>query len=85
VTTVYAVAVGDKAGAKHTLGEKIRQLGEGVLIVMGSHGRKSLKQLLWASKTEEVIRDFPCPVLVVKAPPASVPFEIPAAEATATA
>ena len=85
VPVEYAVAVSDKAGAKHTFEEKIRQFGEGVLVVMGTHGRKGLKRLLWGSKAEEVVRDLPCPVLVVKATPASVPFEIPTAEATVTA
>src|SRR5215467_9857356 len=71
VAVQYAIVVSDRTGAKQMLEEKIRELGEGVVIVMGSHGRKSLKHLLWASKTEEVVRDFPCPVLVVKSPPAS--------------
>jgi nucleotide-binding universal stress UspA family protein len=85
VPVEYAVAVGDKAGANHTLHEKIRHFGEGVLVVMGSHGRKGLKRLLWGSKAEEVVRDLPCPVLVVKSPPASAPCVIPTAEATVNA
>jgi nucleotide-binding universal stress UspA family protein len=85
VRVEYAVAVGDKEGAKHTLQEKIRQFGEGVLVVMGSHGRKGLSRLLWGSKAEEVVRELPCPVLVVKSPPAIAPLAIPTAEATVTA
>jgi nucleotide-binding universal stress UspA family protein len=85
VPVEYAVAVGDKGGAKDMLEAKIRELGESVLVVMGSHGRKGLRRLLWGSKAEEVVREVPCPVLVVKSPPASAPFEIPTAEASVTA
>jgi nucleotide-binding universal stress UspA family protein len=38
------------------------------LIVMGTHGRSWLKQRLFGSVTEEVIRRARCPVMVVKAP-----------------
>ena len=69
VPVQYAVVVGDKAKAKHLLEEKIRELGEGVLLVMGSHGRRGISRLLWGSTAEEVVRECPCPVLVVKAPP----------------
>ena len=68
VPVQYAVVVGDKAEARRLLEEKVRELGEGVLIVMGSHGRTGLSRLLWGSKAEEVMRDLSCPVLVVKAP-----------------
>jgi nucleotide-binding universal stress UspA family protein len=81
VPVQYAVVVGDKKEAKHLLEEKIRELGEGVLLVMGSHGRRGISRLLWGSKAEEVVRECPCPVLVVKAPPP----KMPAADAGATA
>jgi nucleotide-binding universal stress UspA family protein len=68
VPVQYAVVVGDKAEAKHMLQEKIREFGESVLVVMGSHGRTGLSRLVWGNKAEEVIRDLACPVLVVKAP-----------------
>ena len=68
VPVQYAVVVGDKAEARRLLEEKIHELGEGVLVVMGSHGRTGLSRLLWGSKAEEVMRDLSCPVLVVKAP-----------------
>jgi nucleotide-binding universal stress UspA family protein len=36
------------------------------LIIMGSHGRTSLKEFLMGSTTERVIGHAPCPVLVAK-------------------
>ena len=85
VPVQYAVLVGDKQEAKHLLEEKIRELGEGILLVMGSHGRRGLSRLLWGSKAEEVVRECPCPVLVVKAPPPKLPAADPGATATASA
>jgi nucleotide-binding universal stress UspA family protein len=78
----YAVVVGDKAKAKHLLEEKIRELGEGVLLVMGSHGRRGISRLLWGSRAEEVVRECPCPVLVVKAPSPKLAAADPGATAT---
>jgi nucleotide-binding universal stress UspA family protein len=80
----YAVVVGDKAKAKHLLEEKLRELGEGVLLVMGSHGRRGISRLLWGSKAEEVVRECPCPVLVVKAPSPKLAAVVPGATATAS-
>ena len=85
VPVQYAVVVGDKAKAKHLLEEKIRELGDGVLLVMGSHGRRGISRLLWGSKAEEVVRECPCPVLVVKAPSPKLPAADPGARATASA
>jgi len=45
------------------------------LIVMGTHGRSSLKQLLIGSVAEKVVRKAPCPVLTVKHPKQD--FEMP--------
>src|SRR5271166_1898695 len=69
VPVQYAVVVGNQAESRHLLEEKIGELGEGVLLVMGSHGRRGISRLLWGSRGEEVVRECPCPVLVVKAPP----------------
>ena len=66
----YAVVVGDRSESVRLLDDKIREFGEGTLVVMGSHGRRGLSRLLFGSKAEEAVRDCPCPVLVVKAPPA---------------
>jgi len=44
-----------------------KQVGASV-IVMATHGRKGLGHLMLGSVTERVLRDAPCPVLVVKPP-----------------
>jgi nucleotide-binding universal stress UspA family protein len=85
VSVQYAVVVGDKAEAKHVFEKKIRDLGEGMLVVMGSHGRTGLSHLVWGSKAEEVMRDVACPVLVVKAPSRSKPAVPSGAQAAASA
>jgi nucleotide-binding universal stress UspA family protein len=38
------------------------------LIVMGTHGRTWLRQTHLGSVAEQVVRNAPCPVVVVKAP-----------------
>ena len=85
VPVQYAVVVGDKSTARRLLEEKVREQGDGVLVVMGSHGRTGLSRLLWGSKAEEVVRESPCPVLVVKASPPKLPARDSAAEAAASA
>jgi nucleotide-binding universal stress UspA family protein len=85
VPVQYAVVVGDKSESRRLLEEKIRELGEGALVVMGSHGRRGIRRLLWGSKAEEVVRECPCPVLVVKAPSPKLPAGGPEATATASA
>jgi len=84
VPVQYAVVVGDKAVARRLLEEKIREQDDGVLVVMGSHGRSGISRLLWGSKAEEVVRECPCPVLVVKAPSPKLPAVGPEATATAS-
>ena len=39
------------------------------LIVVGTHGHRGLERLVLGSVAERVVRDAPCPVLVVKTPP----------------
>ena len=73
------------ANAKHLLNEKIRELGAGVLLVMGSHGRRGMSRLLWGSWAEEAVRECPCPVLVVKAAPPKLPVNEPEATVAASA
>jgi nucleotide-binding universal stress UspA family protein len=62
----YAVVVGDVGEAKRMLFELIRPSPDGVLIVMGTQGRTGLRRLIWGNRSEEVVREAPCPVLVVK-------------------
>jgi nucleotide-binding universal stress UspA family protein len=89
VPVQYAVVVSDRADAKHVLEEKVRELGEGVLIVTGSHGRPGIRhilkgskagevmtgirRLLWGGRAEKVVRELAWPVLVVKAPARAAP------------
>ena len=85
VPVQYAVVVGKKAGAKRMLEQRVQELGDGVLVVMGSHGRTGLRRVLWGSRAEELVRTLPCPVLVVKASTVGAPSESPTAESTVTA
>jgi nucleotide-binding universal stress UspA family protein len=85
VPVQYAVVVGDRSESRRLLAEKVRELGEGALVVMGTHGRRGISRLLWGSKAEEVVRDCPCPVLVVKAPSPKEPAPARDAGAEATA
>jgi nucleotide-binding universal stress UspA family protein len=84
VPVQYAVVVGDKSESRRLLEEKVRELGEGVLVVMGSHGRRGIGRLLWGSKAEEVVRECPCPVLVVKTPSPKLSAVGPGAAAAAS-
>lgn len=45
-----------------------KEQGEGVMIVMSTHGRSGLSHALLGSIAENVIRYAPCPVLTVKRP-----------------
>jgi universal stress protein A len=65
VRVEHEVIVAARPGAAHVL-EILDKLGCD-LIVMGTHGRSWLKQLLFGSVTEEVVRRARCPVMVVKA------------------
>lgn len=85
VSAHYAVVVGHESDSRRLLEEKVRELGEGTLIVMGSHGRRGISRLLWGSRAEEVVRECPCPVLVVKAPSPKSPAAVPETMAIASA
>ena len=54
------------------------------LIVMATHGRKGIGHVILGSVTERVLREAPCPVLVVR-PPAPVKKKAGAAKAAAKA
>ena len=79
VRVEHRVIVADKPSAAHVLGI-LDKLGCD-LIVMGTHGRRGLRHLLFGSVTEDVVRRARCPVMVVKAPPQAAPVAEPA-EAT---
>jgi nucleotide-binding universal stress UspA family protein len=66
VRVEHEVIIADRPGAKQIL-EILDKLGCD-LIVMGTHGHSWLKQRLFGSVTEEVVRLAHCPVMVVKAP-----------------
>jgi nucleotide-binding universal stress UspA family protein len=66
----HQVIVADKPDASHVL-EMLDRMGCD-LIVMGTHGRSWLKNLLFGSVTAEVVRLARCPVMVVKATAPSV-------------
>jgi nucleotide-binding universal stress UspA family protein len=66
----YALMVGRDGEATRLLRDLIGRLPPGVLIVMGTHARTGVGRMLWGSRAEEVVRTAPCPVLVVKEPPA---------------
>jgi len=64
VQVEHRVAEGDAA-------EEILRLARALpcdIIVMGTHGRTGLTRLLTGSVAEGVLRNAPCPVLVVKVP-----------------
>jgi len=85
VAVQYAVVVADPSKSRRLLEAKIHELGKATLVVMGSHNRRGVRRLLWGSRAEDIVRECPCPVLVVKASPQTshaLGFK-PAASATA--
>jgi hypothetical protein len=62
----HQVIIADRPRAAHIL-EILDKLGCD-LIVMGTQGRRGLRQFLFGSVTEDVVRRARCPVMVVKAP-----------------
>lgn len=52
----------------HPSEEILKEAGRADLVVLGTWGRKGLAHLLFGSTAEKVVRDSPCPVLVVRAP-----------------
>ena len=66
VRVEHRVIVSDTPSTAHVL-KILDDLGCD-LIVMGTHGHRGLRQVLFGSVTEEVVRRARCPVMVVKAP-----------------
>jgi nucleotide-binding universal stress UspA family protein len=60
------VEIGDAAT---TICDVAAELGVDVIVV-GSHGRKGISRLFLGSTSEHVVRNAPCPVLVVREEPA---------------
>jgi nucleotide-binding universal stress UspA family protein len=76
VRVEHRLIVADRPNPAHIL-EILDELGCD-LIVMGTHGRRGLRQVLFGSVTEEVVRRARCPVMVVKAPAPAAPVPEPA-------
>ena len=68
VAIEYSVVLGKHTEATRMLVEMIGKNANGVLLVIGTHGRTGLSRLIWGNRAEEVVRTAPCPVLVVKEP-----------------
>jgi nucleotide-binding universal stress UspA family protein len=75
VRVEHEVIVADRPTVTHIL-DLLEKRGCD-LIVMGTHGRSWLRQRLFGSVTEEVIRRARCPVMVVKAPAHTEPQPAP--------
>ena len=65
------MVVGKHNEATRMLVELIGENANGILLVIGTHGRTGLSRLIWGNRAEEVLRTAPCAVLVVKEPAAS--------------
>jgi nucleotide-binding universal stress UspA family protein len=57
-----------RAGVTHEAICKVAEEADASLIVMATHGRRGLGHVILGSVTERVLRDAPCPVLVVRPP-----------------
>jgi nucleotide-binding universal stress UspA family protein len=66
VTVQHSLVVGKESEATRLLVELVSEKPDGVLVVMGTHGRTGLSRLIWGNRAEEVVRAAPCSVLVVK-------------------
>ncbi len=62
------VAIATRSGAPFSEITRFAEAENIDLIVMGTHGRTGLKQLVMGSVAERVVRKAPCPVLTVHHP-----------------
>jgi nucleotide-binding universal stress UspA family protein len=53
------------------------------LIVVGTHGRRGVRRMMLGSDAEQIVREAPVPVLVVRAPESAAEAAIAAADAEA--
>jgi len=65
LTVDKRVEIGDAAT---TICDVAAELGVDVIVV-GSHGRRGISRLFLGSTSEHVVRNAPCPVLVVREEP----------------
>jgi universal stress protein A len=68
VKSKSGVRVVIRAGVTHEVICKVAADSGANLIVMTTHGRKGLGHVILGSVTERVLREAPCPVLVVRPP-----------------
>ncbi len=57
-----------RSGVTHEVVGKVAEEVGANLIVMATHGRRGIGHVILGSVTERVLRDAPCPVLVVRPP-----------------
>lgn len=72
VKSKSGVRVVIRAGVTHEVVCKAASEAGANLIVMATHGRKGLGHVILGSVTERVLREAPCPVLVVRPPAPTV-------------
>ena len=58
----------ERASPAHQAIVRSARAGKFDLLVMGTHGRKGVARLVLGSTADHVLRDAPCPVLVVHLP-----------------
>jgi len=61
-----------RSGVTHEVVAKVAEDAGASVIVMATHGRKGIGRAILGSVTERVLREAPCPVLVIR-PPAPPP------------
>ena len=57
-----------RAGVTHEVIARVASEAGASLIVMATHGRRGIGHVILGSVTERVLREAPCPVLVVRPP-----------------
>lgn len=72
-----------RSGVTHEVVCKVAEESGASLIVMATHGRRGLGHVILGSVTERVLRDAPCPVLVVRPPAPPAKTKAKAAKAKA--
>ena len=68
IRSISGVRIVIRAGVTHEVVCKAAADAGASLIVMATHGRRGLGHVILGSVTERVLREAPCPVLVVRPP-----------------